>query len=210
MTPQIAAAQKKYQEVATLLVKKAKEQCPGKPVREVKFVKVNTPIGVGPGQPIQLTGAIQGKSLDIVIPVGAVDGSEFEVPYVVLSDEVVVGDPFFVEIPKPLPKLEVLKPETQSPQKWRDDGNAHFKGGRLRDAIACYTAGLDASTGTFEVEEGSTVGQDDAHLILNNRSMVWAKIGQLDKALADVGAAIEKQPDFAKAHFQVRVNEYGR
>jgi hypothetical protein len=205
MTPQIAAAQKKYQEVATLLVKKAKEQCPGKPVREVKFVKVNTPMGVGPGQPIQLTGAIQGRSLDIVIPAGAVDGSEFEVPYVVLEGDVVVGDPFFVEVPKPLPEPEVLKPETQSPQKWREDGNAHFKGGRLREAIACYTAGVDAASGTFEVQEDGVVGQDDTHLILNNRSMVWARIGQLDKALADAQAAVQRQPDFAKAHFQVRL-----
>ena len=91
--------------MATKLVQKAKEQCPGKPVREVKFVKVNTPIGIGAGQPIQLTGAIEGQALDIVIPEGAVDGAEFEVPYVVFGPgEFVVGDPFFVAMPEPLPE----------------------------------------------------------------------------------------------------------
>jgi hypothetical protein len=73
-SPHSAAAQAKYQEVASAVMSKARLQFPGCQVREVKFTKVNVPPGVEPGQQISLTGAIPNKPLAIVVPMEAVVG----------------------------------------------------------------------------------------------------------------------------------------
>jgi hypothetical protein len=93
----LSAAQQQYQTIAKRLAREAKEQCPGKKITSVKFVKVDTPQDVFPGEVIQLAGAIPGMELMVEIPKGATAGAQFEVPYVVFEDEVVVGNPFFLK-----------------------------------------------------------------------------------------------------------------
>jgi hypothetical protein len=94
---QLSAAQQQYQSIAKRLAREAKDQCPGKKITSVKFVKVNTPQDVVPGEVIQLAGAVPGMDLMVEIPEGAVEGAQFEVPYVLFEDEVVVGNPFFLK-----------------------------------------------------------------------------------------------------------------
>jgi hypothetical protein len=159
---QQAAAQVRYQEVAKELHATAKRRFPSRPISQIKFVQVDTPQGVVAGQLVNLTGAIDGRDVKIVIPAGARVGRQFEVPYIRFDDggddDVVVGEPFFVSPPILTPReadddvarklvrawLEEHHAGAASPDPavFRDRGNDAFKAKDYRGAARLYAAAV--------------------------------------------------------------------
>lgn len=94
--------------------------------------------------------------------------------------------------PSPLRKTA---PGSTAPQKaapapclpgdWKDAGNEHFKQGRYRQAIECYTTSL-------EMEPGC--------LAAANRAMARLKMGQHEAAEQDCSLALQLCPGYVKAH----------
>ena len=127
-----AAAQARYQEVAKKLHTTAKQRFPNRPISQIKFVQVDTPPNVRPGQLVNLTGAIEGRDLQIFIPAGARQGLQFEVPYIRYDggssvdhdDAIVVGDPFFVFPPVLSAREADEEASRQLFRQWQVQANA--------------------------------------------------------------------------------------
>ena len=159
--PKQAAAQARYQEVAKRVHSVATKRFPDRPISQIKFVQVNTPANVVSGQEVNLTGAIEGRDLKIVIPAGARPGRQFEVPYILFDDsgvdgDIVVGDPFFV-FPPVLSAREAddeaarqlcrrWKEEHSNavadPALWKSKGNEAFNAKKYREALRLYGAAV--------------------------------------------------------------------
>jgi hypothetical protein len=182
MSPQQqAAAQARYQEVAKALHATAKRRFPNRPFSQIKFVQVDTPPGVVGGQPVNLTGAIDGEDVRIVVPAGARVGRQFEVPYIRFDDggddDVVVGEPFFVSPPILTPREadeeaarqlvgawleEHAEGEPPDPAMFRDRGNAAFKAKAYRDAARLYGAAVLACLHRVKTQAPLSAGDENA------------------------------------------------
>lgn len=70
----------------------------------------------------------------------------------------------------------------------RQEGNAHFKGGRIDEAIASYTEALDKLT-----------DEDDPIPIYNNRALCYQQLYSYKKVIADCTSVLELDPKNVKA-----------
>lgn len=69
---------------------------------------------------------------------------------------------------------------------YKDEGNAAFKEGRYKEAIALYTQGLDIDP--------------DNHVLYSNRSAAYLKEQERGKALKDAEKLMEIKPDWPKSY----------
>jgi len=204
MTAKQAAAQARYQEVAKKLHSSAKKQFPSRKITQIKFVQVTTPAGVVPGQRVNLTGAIQDRNLSIVIPTGAREGRQFEVPYILFDDaaegedDIFVGDPFFVFPPLLSPAeadedavrqlireaYETDPDNALNPTAWKERGNAEFKQHNYREAVRFYGAAVAAGLETVRAKHPAATNSDAGQAQTELAKQLDVHIAYSNKALA--------------------------
>ncbi len=71
----------------------------------------------------------------------------------------------------------------------KEEGNAHFKGGRMQQAVDVYTSALEIDP----YNKGTN------SKILNNRAMCYSKLKQWQLAIQDCDKAIQMDPSYTKA-----------
>ena len=74
----------------------------------------------------------------------------------------------------------------------KEEGNAHFRQQRYREAADCYTRALSLSP----------AGHEQSAIFLKNRAQCWLKLGSHDQALADAAAALKISPGDVKALYR--------
>ena len=74
----------------------------------------------------------------------------------------------------------------------REEGNQHFKAGRMQQAIEAYTDAIERAP------DGASV-----HLYFNNRAAARLSLRDYDGAAADAASAVARQPDFAKGYVRL-------
>jgi DnaJ family protein C protein 7 len=91
-------------------------------------------------------------------------------------------DPDFKDAVKYLRMVQKL-------DRTKEEGNTHFKAGRLQEAVDVYTAALEI--------DPTNKGTNSK--ILNNRAMCYTKLKQWDDVIKDCDQAIKLDPSYTKA-----------
>ena len=84
-------------------------------------------------------------------------------------------------------------PEADLVLKCKTQGTEHLKAGRLEDALAAYTSGLDADPDRKH---------EEAHILLANRALVHLKLGKPALGKEDCTAALHLNPRYGKALYR--------
>ncbi|EWM23747.1 stress-induced protein [Nannochloropsis gaditana] len=71
-------------------------------------------------------------------------------------------------------------------ERYKDEGNAAFKEGRYKEALALYTQGVAIDP--------------DNHVLYSNRSAAFLKESERGKALKDAERLMEIKPDWPKSY----------
>jgi len=91
-------------------------------------------------------------------------------------------DPDFKDAVKYLRMVQKL-------DRTKEEGNTHFKAGRLQEAVEVYTSALEI--------DPTNKGTNSK--ILNNRAMCYTKLKQWDDVIKDCDQAIKLDPSYTKA-----------
>ena len=78
----------------------------------------------------------------------------------------------------------------------KNEGNDLLKAGKLEEAVECYAA---AAAACGKLEEGTREDDDNRAVALSNRSLALLKLGRPQEAHDDAEAAVESNPEYAKA-----------
>lgn len=82
------------------------------------------------------------------------------------------------------------RPKGGKAMQAKEKGNDHFKQGKTRDAIACYTEAIETCS---ESDHKSLLPT-----VYANRSVCWHKLGDYNQAIVDASIAIKYDPGYAK------------
>lgn len=76
-------------------------------------------------------------------------------------------------------------------QEAKDRGNAFFQAGRLQEAVAAYTVGIDLDPAS-----------STTHVLYANRAMCYLKLGQWTAAEKDATTCVQMNTGYAKAYYR--------
>jgi RNA polymerase II-associated protein 3 len=76
-------------------------------------------------------------------------------------------------------------------QEAKERGNALFQAGRLQEAVAAYTIGIDLDPAS-----------STTHVLYANRSMCYLKLGQWSAAEKDATTCVQMNTSYAKAYYR--------
>ncbi|KAF4743503.1 Serine/threonine-protein phosphatase 5 [Perkinsus olseni] len=112
---------------------------------------------------------------------------------------------------------------TAKADAYKDEGNAHFKAGRYKNALVCYSLAIELAEGDSDDEEDFTqttpttpsegdidleeIGRSHAnfpslHIYYSNRALCNTKLENLGSAIEDATRAICLKPSYSKAYYR--------